>query len=336
MRHILPGLAFSLALALVASSLLAAPQTPLASMPLRAYAVNLNLNYSDPASDVFILYTSNSSHVTDAVGNWLYSNTEPQVNILRIFSVDASSDVGVYLRVQGGSAISYLANTSYELHLFTRSDNSTSYLLRYSNGTTTLRTNHTGSPVYDLTSNTTISPANQLGITVSKSNLGNITAWNMDATAKMVGANYTFQDFGWLQPGNPGSAPAFIQGRVTDAANGDGLANANVSTGAGGYFTTTNATGYYSLPLAPGTFNVTFSLSGYDSQTKQVTIQNEQTLTVNAALSKTSAVPSYLVWIVVAVVLVAAALIAFLVLRRRKASPPKRAGEEPSPRGGKP
>jgi len=325
MRRTRTGLALLLSLAIVIVSVLtAAPATtPASAGPVRASAVNFNLNYSDPASDVFILYTSNNSHVTDAAGNWLYSNTEPQVNILRIFSVNGSSDVGVYLRVQGGSAISNRANTSYEIHLYTRSDNSTSYILRYTNGATTLRTNHTGSTAYNLTANTTISPAYQLGIIVSKADLGNITMWNMDATAKMVGANYTFQDFGWLQPGNPGSAPAFIQGRVTDAANSAGLSNVNVSTGAGGYFTTTNATGYYSLPAAPGTFNVTFSLAGYESQTKQVTVQNQQTQTVNAQLSKTSALPSYLIWIIVVVILVVAGLVAFLVIRRRKPSSPK-------------
>ncbi len=327
MRTLLAGLAVGLVLVLAVGSLLAgAPSLTAASAgTVRASAVVFNLNYSDPASDVFILYTSNNSHVTDSAGNWLYSNTEPQVNILRIFSVDGGSNVGVYLRVQGGSAISDLPNTSYELHLYTRLDNSTHYILRYTNGTTTLRSNLTGSTVVNLTANTTISPAYQLGIIVAKADLGNITTWNIDATAKMVGAYYTFQDFGWLQPGNPGSAPCVIQGRGTDAATGAGSANATITTGPGGFTAASNATGYYVLPAEPGTFNLTFSQVGYVNLTRAVTITSEQTQTVNAALEKTVPPPSLPLWLVAVLLVVVVAVVAVVLVllrRRRRPAPP--------------
>ena len=91
-----------------------------------------------------------------------------------------------------------------------------------------------------------------------------------------------------------------------------------MSEGSGGSCTTNKATGYYSLPASPGNFTLTFSLTGYDTATKAVTVQYQQTQTVNAALSKTSTIGSYVPWIVIAVVLVAIALVAVLLLRRRK------------------
>lgn len=309
---------------LIALAFAAAPTSAPSQVQVRASAVNFNLNYSDPASDVFVLYTANNTHLTDAAGNWIYTNTQPQVNILRLFSVDAGASVGVYLRIQGGSAISNLPNTSYEVHLYTRLDNSTHYILHYSNRTATLRSNLTGSTVVNLSANATIGPTYQLGFAVSKADLGTVTEWNIDGTAKMVGANYTFEDFGWLQPGSPGSAPAFLQGRVTDAADGAGLAGVNVSAGAAGAYTTTNATGYYVLPAAPGNYTLTFSLSGYGTVSKTVTVQYQQTQTVNAQLSKSTAalLTSPYLWVVV--VVVAVALIAgILILRGRKPTPPK-------------
>jgi len=319
MRHVFPGLAVLLALAIAAVSLTAAPQAASAPFGVRASALNFALNYSDPASDVFQLWTSNNSHVTDAGGFWILSPSPGTVNLIRLSSADAGNAVNVYIKVQ--TTITVSANTTYEMRLYTRSDNSTHYILTFHNGLANLVTNHTGSASVNLTANTTVGSLGWLGFRVGKSYLGNITAWNIDATAKQVAGNYTYEDFGWSLPGNPGSAPAFIQGRVTDAANGGSLANVNVSTGSGGYFTTTNATGYYSLPASPGNFTLTFSLSGYDSLTKTVSVQYQQTQTVNAALSKTSTLASSLPWIVIAVVLVAVALIAVLLLRRRKKSP---------------
>jgi hypothetical protein len=42
---------------------------------------------------------------------------------------------------------------------------------------------------------------------VNQSDLGTITTWNIDATARTVGDPYTYLDFGWEVPGNPGSSP---------------------------------------------------------------------------------------------------------------------------------
>ena len=325
MRRAFPGLAFALALAIVMFSLLAAPQTSAASFSLHASAVNLNLNYSDPASDVFKMWTSNNSHVTDASGFWIMRSSPGEVNLVRLASSDAGTSVSLYLRVQ--TAIASRSNVSYEIRLYSRADNRTHYMVDYSNGIAYLKQNGTLVSYIDITSNTTISPASTLNVLVSKGLLGgmaNITAWNIDATSKEVAGNYTYEDFVWQQPGNPGSAPAFIQGRVTDASNGTGLANVNVSVAAAGYFTKTNGTGYYSLPASPGTFTLLFSLAGYDNASKPVTVQYQQTQTVNAQLTKSASSAIPIAWIVVLIIVVAAVLvIGFLLMRRRKPVLPK-------------
>ncbi len=326
MQHKALGLAL---LALLLGVALAVPSShPSNASPsdfgLRTAAVNLNLNYSDPASDVAKMWTSNNSHVTDVGGFWILSPSPASVNLLRVSSTNSGADVALYLRVQG--LIATQANVSYDIRLYPRADNSTQYSVKYSNGTTWLRQNGTVAGYVNLTANTTISPASTLNVIVSKGLLGNISAWDIDATAKEVGSVYTYEDFVWSQPGSPGSAPAYIQGRATDAANGGGLANVNVSTGSGGYFTTTNATGYYNLPAAPGNFTLSFSLAGYVTVTKTVSVQYQQTQTVNAQLSKTPAdFASSIPWlyVVVAVILIAAVLIAVLVLQKKRSSPPK-------------
>ena len=319
MRRALTWLALGLVLALaIASALAAAPAPPVPGV-VHAAAVNLNLNYSDPASDVFQMWTSNGSHVTDASGYWVMSPSPKEVNLIRLGSTDAGTSVDLYLKVQ--TLIASRPNVTYDISMYSRADNQTHYIFEYSFGRAILTQNRTNAAQVNMTANVTVA-GSAFTVTVAEALLGgttNITAWNLDATSKEFAGNYTYEDFVWQQPGNPGSAPAFIQGRVTDAANGTGLSNVNVSTGTGGYFTTTNATGYYSLPAAPGTFNLTFSLSGYDSATKAVTVQYQQTQTVNAQLSKTSALGASLVWIVAAVIVVAAvALVAVLVRRRRR------------------
>ncbi len=324
MRRALTGLALGLALALAIVSTLSATPAPPAAGSVRAAAVSLDLNYSDPASDVFTMWTSNGTHVTDASGYWIMSPSPGVVNLIRLGSSDAGTSVNLYLKVQ--TTIASRPNVTYDIRMYSRADNRTHYIFEYSNGRALLTQNQTTAPQVNMTANVTVGTS-AFTVTVAKSLFGgptNITAWNLDATAKEFAGNYTYEDFVWQQPGNPGSAPAFIQGRVTDMADGAGLSNVNVSTGAGGYFTTTNATGYYSLPAAPGTFNLTFGLSGYDALTKSVTVQYQQTQTVNAALSKTSSLGSYAVWIAATVIVLAAVVLLVVLVRRRKkrSSPP--------------
>lgn len=326
MRRTVPGLAFALALAIATLSLVAAPQTAPSPLSLHASAVSFTLNYSDPASDVAKMWTSNGTHVTDAAGNWILSPSPGTVNLIRLSSSDSGLNVNVFLKVQ--TTLSVLPNATYEYRLYPRADNASHYVVTFRDGLTTLVSNHTGSATHNLTANTSVGNLGWLGVAVSKNYLGgaaNITGWNIDATTRMVAGNYTYEDFVWQQPGNPGSAPAFIQGRVTDAGTSSGLAGVNVSTGTGGYYTTTNSTGYYSLPAAPGTFTLTFALTGYESASKTVTVSYQQTQTANEALTRITPITGQSwFWGLIIVLIVAIVAVAYLVLRRRsKPRPPK-------------
>ena len=334
MHRTASGLLLAVLVASVALAVSSLPAAP-AAFPVRTSAVNFALNYSDPSSDVFKLYTSNQSHVTDAGGFWIMSPSPGTVNLLRLSSADAGTNVDVYLKAQ--STISVLANTTYQWRLYTRADNATHYIVTFRNGLTNMVSNHTGSPTTNLTANTTLGgPTNLgwLGVSVSKTDLGgaaNITAWNIDASTKQIQTNYTYVDYGWSLPGNPGSAPASIQGHVSDAASGAPLAGVNVSTGSAGYYVLTDANGNYSLPAAPGTFTLTFTLSGYDSASKTVTVSYQQTQTVNAQLTRIVPLTEQPVfWVLIVVVVVAVVAVALILLRRRsKAKKPDKPSSPP-------
>jgi hypothetical protein len=318
MRRVLAGGFLGLLLIALASTAFAPTVASIPSGRIHTSAINFNLSYSDPASDVAQLWTSNNSHATTAGGAWILSPSPGEVNLIRLSSVDSGGSILLSVRVR--TTIAMQANTTYDVRLYTTSDNSTYYIVRYNNGTTTLRSNHTGSAVTSL-GGTTISPASTLNLVVPKSALGGITAWNIDATAQMVGMTYTYVDFIWSVPGNPGSAPAAIQGHVTDAGTGVGLAG--VSIAAAGFSTATNATGYYLLPAVQGNLTITFSLTGYQTASQPVSLSLAHTATVNAQLSKVPQGLPASTWLLIAVGIIAAsAIIAFVVLRRRRPSPP--------------
>jgi len=184
----------------------------LANPTVSAVTVNFNLSYSDPASDVVKLYSSNMTAVRAADGTLVMSPFPDTVNILRLSSADTGLNVTVSLELKG--PVADLANTTYEFRLYTRADNASHFIVRYVNGVTTLASNATGFQTVNITGNSTISAAgtnptllNKLAVNVAKELLGNITVWNIDATATQIGATYSYRDFGWELPGNPGSAP---------------------------------------------------------------------------------------------------------------------------------
>jgi len=178
-----------------------------------ASAVSFDLNYSDPASDVVKLYTSNMTPVLLPGGAWTMSPFPDSVNLQWLRSTNNSADVNLTFEVRG--EIANLANTSYEMHLFTRADNASHFIVNYTNGVTWLKSNDTGFTPLDISGNSTISSTgpgpnpllNTLEIRVAKSLLGTITSWNIDGTATQGGPVYSYRDFGWQVPGNPGSAP---------------------------------------------------------------------------------------------------------------------------------
>jgi len=79
-----------------------------------------------------------------------------------------------------------------------------------------------------------------------------------------------------------------ITGRVTDGTSPTGIPGALVQTLT--FATTTNSTGGYSLSLAPGSYSVTASASGFLPKAQSVTVPLGGWVTVNFALSRSLAV----------------------------------------------
>jgi len=178
-----------------------------------ASAVSFDLSYSDPASDVVKLWTSNMTPVLTSSGNLTLSPFPDSVNFLRLASANASVDVRLTAQVKGN--IARLDNTSYEIRVYMRQDNASHFIVTYANDTTTLTSNASGFVPVDISGSTLITSTgpnptleNTLQVNLSKSLLGTVTAWNIDATAKQTGPTYTYEDFIWEVPGNPGSTPA--------------------------------------------------------------------------------------------------------------------------------
>ncbi|MGB9586964.1 MAG: carboxypeptidase regulatory-like domain-containing protein, partial [Armatimonadota bacterium] len=82
--------------------------------------------------------------------------------------------------------------------------------------------------------------------------------------------------------------PGTISGIVKDTSNNP-LVGVLVSTNIGGYSTTTTSGGNYSMSVPPGTYNLTASKSGYQSQTQNnIVVTSGNNTTVNFTLSPVS------------------------------------------------
>ena len=187
-----------------------------AAIPGAASTVSFDRNYSDPASDVVQLWTSNMTPVLLPDGNLTLTPFPDSVNLLRIRSANVSASVNLTFQVKG--SIANLDNTTYEMRLYTRLDNASHFIVTYVNGSTVLTSNATGFNPVDISGNSAIvstgsNPAllNTLVLTVAKSLLGPITSWDIDATATQRGLTYTYRDYGWAVSGSPGSGPPSSQ-----------------------------------------------------------------------------------------------------------------------------
>ena len=116
----------------------------------------------------------------------------------------------------------------------------------------------------------------------------------------------------------------WIAGTVTDAATGTALAGALVEavSSAGVTPTTTNATGDYNVTVAPGTYTVNASTTGYAKGTRTgVSVQLGETTTVDFALTKfvtAGGIDPLVAGGIALAVIAAIAIASVLVLRRRK------------------
>jgi len=293
------------ALFILATLALAAFAAPAGAVP------NFTVDYSDPASDVEQLWTSNRSAVLDANGDPISSPFPDAINILWVRSRNATDPANVTISVETQGSIANRDDTSYEFQLYTQPTDASYFRVTYVNGTTILDSTDSSFPSVDISGNSTITSTgpnptlrNLLRINVEKSHLDPIDSWNVRLLALQVGPTYTYRDWGWELPGNPGSSPTILEGIVTEAGMGTPLAGANVST---------------------GTYNVTFARDGYASQVFQVTIATGETEQVNVQLTRLGfgLGGDSILWIALAIVsLVALLAIVAIVLLRKKRSPP--------------
>jgi hypothetical protein len=102
-------------------------------------------------------------------------------------------------------------------------------------------------------------------------------------TTEYLTSNGTWNWSTWITPfsfpscGSGGPTTGTISGTVTAASGGAAISGATVSTSTGGYSTTTDGNGHYSLTVAGDTYDVTASAGGYnDSTITGVVVTNGQ------------------------------------------------------------
>ena len=167
-------------------------------------AINFDLDYSDPASDVRWIYENGTSELKnepkDVNIKWLRSELEANDGTLKL-TIELSSPG----QIRTDHATSYLFN------IYTTVDNATHFILNYTNGGCSLRTNASAN-IVNGSVDYTIS-GQDLVCFVNVSDLGNITYYNVDASAETreyVNATVGWvlkKDFGWEVSGSPGTTP---------------------------------------------------------------------------------------------------------------------------------
>lgn len=294
--------------------------------------ITYTLDYSDPASDVVKLWTSNLTWVL-ADGAWIRTPFPDAVNINFLHSSLLDPQT-LELRIDlKGAAVANNSDVSYSINLYTDATNRTRYTVTGSNGTLTIVTNLTGAVPIDISGpqNFTLVGANQDTVVfrVALSLLGSVTSFNIDATARWYGypadnRTYSYQDFGWETPGNPASAPVTVSGYVRDR-EGNPIIGARITNDRSPTNASTNATGYYLLVLTPDVYNLTASAEGYEDATERVVLAGGTLIELNFTLEpKGLPVLGAAGGLVAAILLIAVAaavvLLVAALLRRRKAA----------------
>ena len=167
----------------------------------------------------------------------------------------------------------------------------------------------------DGTYNITVAPGTYT-VTVSRS----LYVTQSRSTTITVGTTTT-EDFA-LEPNR-----GWIAGRITDAASGDGISGALVEVVSAAQQvtpTTANATGYYNVTIAPGTYTVNASATGYSKASRAgVVVEAGATASINLALTRLAVTggldPLVVAGIAVVVIAAIGASAALIVRRRRKA-----------------
>ncbi len=174
------------------------------NVPVAAQAIDYDLDYSDPASDVTWVYENgtmeNKSEPKDVNIKWLRSEMEAADGALKLTIELASPG-----QIRTDNA------TFYHFNIYTSDANASHFVLNYSNGNCRLGTNITDSFINSSVDHTITGL--RLDCFVNLSELGNVTYFNIDATAETRDyVNETVgwilkKDFGWQVPGSPGSTP---------------------------------------------------------------------------------------------------------------------------------
>lgn len=281
------------------------------------------IDYSDPASDVVQLNSATGLCEVDENGDCILSPDPSDVNILWLRGRDRGADLNLTIEVKGRARTQ--ANITYVFNLYVDATNQTHWVVNYTDGALSLKTNQTGSPTTDISGNATIwgpnpQSRNQLSVFVNKDLLGgpaNISAdVNLDATATQRGSPYSYQDFGWQVPGMPGSTPTVLRGIVYEKGTTTPIAGATVAL-EGGPSVRTDATGFYQFSLSPGTYTLTVSADGYAAATFTVSLTTGQTVTRDVELERPLLSANLLVPILLLLAVVGVAATAFLFLRKR-------------------
>lgn len=117
---------------------------------------------------------------------------------------------------------------------------------------------------------------------VDKGKPGQDTKYGYGRIDAYQAVTYALQNYGGGAP-SPHPQNGTISGYVTDASTGNPIANAAVSvSGVGTVYT--DSQGYYSVSVQPGTYTVTASAQGYNSQSKNVTVNSGQNVQVDFSL----------------------------------------------------
>ena len=169
-----------------------------------AQEINFDLSYSDPASDVTWVYengtTEMKSEPKDVNIKWLRSELQPDNETIKL-TIELTSP----------GKIRTDNITNYQINIYTVTGNATHFIVNYSDGNCKLRAN-TSATFVNESVEYSISGL-RLDCFVNLSELGNITYYNIDATAETKEyENETVgwvlkKDFGWEVAGSPGSTP---------------------------------------------------------------------------------------------------------------------------------
>ncbi len=136
-----------------------------------------------------------------------------------------------------------------------------------------------GSTTTDSSGNYTLSNVAPGSYTVTAAATNYVSA---SSTASVTSGNATTLNF-QLNPA-PGNTPGMLQGRVTNISTGGAVSGATVSFSGGS--TTTDSSGNYSFSnVAPGTYTVTASHTGFFNVTHSVTLASGATATLNFAMA---------------------------------------------------